>query len=451
MIGNVWISERETRAKESIAAAARAVSARAGIITGVTNPMIELDDPRIFHAVASVTDTSRLYGNASALGNSGAGLTQNIARASAIGEALERYCCASYDTRSLIVSSFNELRLSGRKAVHPRDFPLYSETQYRRPEFIFHHFTEDVSITWTSGYSLVRDEPVLVPACLVYVPFKYDHSGDLIAFGVTTGLCCGRSRLEAILGGLYEVVERDAIMIMWMNQLPCRRIALGSGARLSAIVEERFVPSGLGFYLNDITTDLPIPVAFASIIDRTRDGLAVAVGAAANLDPEAAALKALIEAAQGRRWLKLMNQQNAGLQFREDFRDVVSFDDHVRLFGSAAGISRLGFLIDGPEEIDIKSVKTKGSSTVKEDLKHCLTALAENGMDVVAVDVTLPDVAELGFSVVKVLIPGLIDINADHNYPLLGGERLYTVPRRLGFVGHDTKESTLTKIPHPFP
>lgn len=132
MVDSVWISERDTRARESIAAASRAVGTRAGIITHVSNRMIDHDDPRVFHAVASVTDTARLYGNAGASGNSGAGLTWEIALASAIGEAFERYCCAGYDDRDLIVSSFSELQMSALKAVHPKAFALYSEAQYRR-------------------------------------------------------------------------------------------------------------------------------------------------------------------------------------------------------------------------------------------------------------------------------------------------------------------------------
>jgi ribosomal protein S12 methylthiotransferase accessory factor len=434
-----------------VAAASRAIGARAGIIKHISNRMIEADDPRMFQAVTSATDTARLYGTEGSPANSGAGLTWELALASAIGETIERYCCASYDERSLPVSNYRELQRAGVKAIHPEALPLYSESQYRRPGFIHHRFTEDVVVTWTRGYSLIRKEEVWVPACLVYVPFRCKNPGDDIAFGVTTGLSCARSRLEAILGGLYEAVERDAIMIMWMNRLPCPSIVLDSGLWLPAIVKERFAPSGLSCYLNDITTDLSIPTMFALIVDNCHDGLAVVAGAAANLDTEAAALKALTEAAQGRPWLKWMNKHYGIHRFREDFSDVITFDDHVRLYGSAASTSHVRFLIDQPAKRDIGSVHGVGSKSPEQDLKWCLDTLAAKGLDVIIVDVTQPDVEGLGFSVVKVLIPQLADINADHHYPLLGKKRLYTVPRLLGFTEQDTEEADLNPIPHPFP
>jgi len=85
------------------------------------------------------------------------------------------------------------------------------------------------------------------------------------------------------------------------------------------------------------------------------------------------------------------------------------------------------------------------------DLDRCISACAEKNLDVIVVDLTQPDVAELGFTVVKVLVPGLIDINADHNYPLLGGHRLYALPRLLGYTDRDVTEAELNRIPHPFP
>jgi len=217
------------------------------------------------------------------------------------------------------------------------------------------------------------------------------------------------------------------------------------------ILRERFTPCGLEFHLNDITTDLQIPVLFALLIDKQNDGLAVAAGASANLNPEAAALKALIEAAQVRQWLKLIRQQDRNDRYREDFSDVVSFEDHVRLYGSLSSIPYVHFLTQSPELKDISAIPTLGALNPVQDLKRCVKALASKGFDVLVVDLTQPDVQELGLHVVKVLVPGMIDINADHNYPLLGGDRLRNVPRTLGGIDHDVRETEFNVIPHPFP
>src|SRR6266404_1437656 len=315
------MAEWNRNARETVAAASLGVGERAGIIKHITVQMIEPDDPRLFHAVTTATNTERLYGHeqrTSHTTSSGAGLTRELALASAIGESLERYCSAIYDERQLIVSSHNDLRQRGLKAVAGHQLVLYSDSQYRRPGFIHHRFTDDREVTWTYGYSLSRQQWILVPACLVYVPYRYTRPDDLIGFGVSTGLCCRRSLADAILGGLYEVVERDAIMCMWMNRIPFPTISLDSGVWLPSTLKDRFSPCGVRFHLNDITTDLGIPVLFGLLIDERNDGLAVSVGASSNLDQEAAALKALVEAAQVRRWLRIM-KQDAPRSYCADF------------------------------------------------------------------------------------------------------------------------------------
>ena len=304
-------SERETgRLPRPWSRPERAVDERVGIIKYVTDRAIEPDDPRVFQAATEVTDVAPLrlvYPRTDRKQRSRA--DERDGDGQHHRQSLERYCSAIYDGGDLVVDSYSNLARQGKEAVRPHAFALHSATQYARPGFIHHPFTEDTVVSWTQGYSLTREEPILVPACLVYVPYRFHHPGDLIAFGVSSGLCCARSTPAAILGGLYEVIERDAIMIMWMNQMARARVDLTSGSWLPEVVRERFTPSMLGVHVNDITSDLPVPVMFALLIDRTNDGLAVVAGASANLDPQAAALKAMVEAAQGRRWLKMMNRR----------------------------------------------------------------------------------------------------------------------------------------------
>src|SRR5918998_946524 len=452
---STWIRSKHDRARDSVRAASRAIGGRASIIKGTFDLTIEPDDPRLFYAITEATNPARLYGNGDlegvvSNGNSGAGLTQEMAASSAIGETIERFCCAIYDQQSLIVSSYTKLQRAGLKAVPPDAFALFSDRQYTQDGFMYQRFTYDTEVSWTWGYSLVKNEPVLVPACLVYLPYRYEHRGDLIADGVSTGLCCGRSVAEAILGGLYEVVERDAIMIMWMNQLPCPGLNTASGLWLPKVLQERFAPSNLGFYINDISTDIPVPVIFGLLIDERNEGMAVAVGASANLDAEGAALKALLEAAQGRLWLKSMKRSGTRV-YREDFTDVEYFEDHVRLFGSLNSIPYVNFLTQRSVDKDIHSVRTLQVVDTAQDLERCVNVLAAKGFDVIVVNLTQPDIEDLGFFVVKVLVPGLVDINPNHNLPHLGGKRLYTVPRMLGYRDRTIREHEMTSIPHPFP
>jgi ribosomal protein S12 methylthiotransferase accessory factor len=67
----------------------------------------------------------------------------------------------------------------------------------------------------------------------------------------------------------------------------------------------------------------------------------------------------------------------------------------------------------------------------------------------VTVDVTPPDIRDLGFTVVKTLVPGLVDLNPEHLLPPKGNRRLYEVPERLGYGRRS--EDVLYDVPHPFP
>jgi ribosomal protein S12 methylthiotransferase accessory factor len=87
----------------------------------------------------------------------------------------------------------------------------------------------------------------------------------------------------------------------------------------------------------------------------------------------------------------------------------------------------------------------------ESDLRKVLSILDKRGFDVLVVDLTTPDVRELGLHVVRVLIPGLQPLHGDHCYPFLGGKRLYEVPCRLGLRNNPLREDKVFKLPHPFP
>jgi ribosomal protein S12 methylthiotransferase accessory factor len=136
---------------------------------------------------------------------------------------------------------------------------------------------------------------------------------------------------------------------------------------------------------------------------------------------------------------------------QHDFSDVRHFEDHVSLFGWRQSLRYIDFLTSVRVERSLGSEDPPYMSDVTSQLRHCLDVLTDLGLDVIVVDVTQPDIGSLGVHVVKVLIPGLTNINADHNYPLLGGSRLYSVPRLLGYRHGDCSEEELNRVPHPFP
>lgn len=444
-----WIRDAEDRAATCMARAAPAIGAGYGIIRAVWDLSIEPDDPRLFHAAARTASCEPLFNRSCFDHNGGSGLTRELARASAVGETIERYAAAAYDERTLISATYAELTSEGLRALNPGSIPLYSERQYCTPGFPYRPFRPESRITWTWGTSLVSHHEVLVPACLVFIPFLGDSD---IAHAVSTGLACDISPAGATLNGLYEVIERDAVMITWMGLLPAPRLLIDRLPMLDDLFDRIFRPSGLEFVMSDISTDLGIPVVFALAIDRSNDGLALTAGAAANADYERATLKALIEAAQGRLWLK--NEQAEGrLGQILDRRKVATFDDHVRWFGHRRHLGYVDFLATSAEVVapDAAWPEAGGRDGLSQErqLGHIVSMLASHDLDVIVVDITPSDVKDLGFTVVRTLVPGLVELNPGHPLPRNGSRRLYDVPYRLGYGLRD--EDDLNDVPHPFP
>lgn len=437
-----WLRAAEERATTCLAYAAPALDPRYGIIPNVWDLPIDADDPRLFQMATGMAHCERLFGRGGFTHNGGAGLIRQLALASAVGETLERYSAAAYDADALVVASFDDLAGRGIGAIDPSTLRQFSPRQFATAGFPYQPYRRSRPISWTWGESLVSHQRLLVPAHMVFIPFFGESD---LAPGISTGLACDVSPVGARLSGLNEVIERDAVMISWLAELPAPRVDIGRWPALSGTFHRYFSPSRLEFVVNDITTDLDVTVMFALAIDRFNEGLALTVGAAANVDPQVAAMKALVEAAQGRLWLK--SQVAEGVTAVVDPAQIGDFDEHVRWFGEQEHLRFVDFLTTAPEQPSPPPEVADESAAARLD--RVVAGLAGKGFDVVVVDVTPPDVADLGFSVVKVLVPGLVDLNADHRFPPLGNSRLYQVPDRLGYGPR--REEDMNRVPHPFP
>ena len=72
-------------------------------------------------------------------------------------------------------------------------------------------------------------------------------------------------------------------------------------------------------------------------------------------------------------------------------------------------------------------------------------------MQLIVKDLTTSDVNQLGFSVVKVIIPELQQIEADYNFRYLNCKRTREVPKKLGYGDLAENSKMYNRAPHPFP
>jgi ribosomal protein S12 methylthiotransferase accessory factor len=428
----------------------RAIDPLTGIVRFVSEIPLEAGEPEIFNFSAKMCDSRRFFPVGCFDHNGGAGLTREDARMAAIGEAIERYCSSVYFPDELLLGSRNELA-DGARAIAPGAIALFHPEQ--RGTIGYAWFDDATRLSWTPGYSITRHEPVLVPACLTYLPyhpFWGERGEETIGPSITTGQAAAASYRDAVLRGIYETVERDAFIITWLNRLPVPRIDIRSSRRVAEIFEARLARPNLHYTLHRLATDLDIPSILCVLVDTHYEPAMVCTGGAAHLDPESAAIKALIEAVQTREWARYMGRRRKPAVFESDYSNLNDFDRHVELFAYGDMSPAMKFLTEAPEVCNFADLPKGSTGDIAGDLRRVKRLVEAAGHEILIVDLTSADVAETGFRVVKVFIPGMQQIEGDHTHRLLGGQRLFEVPRRLGYPAA-ADIGAFNPDPHPYP
>lgn len=419
-----------------------------GIVRDLRDATVEPNCPAIFVSGAESADTSPYFGVPCTESNSGAGLTRHAARLSAVGEAVERYASAAFDPALLRFGTRESL---GEPALAPEAFELFHESQ-REALHRYARFGPDTPLAWVEGFSLTRRAPCWLPAATVFLPYfrAFEERGEaIICPSYSTGLSAGCTVPEALYYGLCEVIERDAFMAMWMNRLPLPSIDFSGDDALVRTYEEVFARDALEYVLLDATTDVGVPAVFCLILDHALSPPLVSIGGAARLSAAEAARKAMLEAAHTYQWARTLRRERK--RYRADFADVVEFSDHVALHASGALHGSLDFLRENPVRRDLAAMPEMAPGSYVEAVRIITNRLEALGMEAFAVDLTTPDVGEIGFQVARALVPGLIPLHADNALKPLGHGRLYDIARRMGY---DTRRRTIEEmnpIPHPFP
>ena len=439
--------------RETIRRGSRLISRKVGLIRRVDVTRYQAQDPVVFAAGVLPADFSRCLSGGVAIQAGGAGDTAAIALASAIGEAVERHCACFPDRDEIVAGTFREL---AEDAVSPDLLRLFSREQVERfdpsePDY----FDERSRIGWVSGYSLTKRRERLVPASYVYLNYQPGKGEANIGGHASTGLAAATTREEAILSALLETVERDAFTIGWMHRRAGRRINVDDEDVQQTLRVRLWAdrPSvDLKFF--DLTTEVPIPVVLVVMRRQSEYGPVACVGAASRLSPRRAVGKCIQEAGQNFPYLRHLMESEKGWQPATDFSNLINFDYHFLNYVKRPDLvpKAFAFFDECEDRVALSQLPDHATGRVLADLEYCVAQLGEAGFEVIVTDITTPEIAEVGFSVVRVIVPGLVPLHGDHRRPFLGVRRLFDAPfcRGLHARGH-SPESGLNPFPHPFP
>jgi YcaO-like protein with predicted kinase domain len=323
--------------------------------------------------------------------HAGKGGSPLAAQLSAVMEAIERVCGESLSNDRVICASYETLcRKSGRAVLDPETLNLPFDTIY----------TPERVIRWTVGYDIIGAEHVWVPVDAVISPAEE----GVCSGAETNGLAAGNTITEATLHAVYELIERDAASIEHFVELyaePSDRLAPAVRMiNVTRLPEEagawvdRLATKGLKVVVQDMTTEIGVPVFGALIVDEAFAGnmgqLTIFAGHGCDLSSRRAVFRAITEATQA--------HSIVSLGARETFEGTRPLPDR------SARLRRSLDVLQPQEQVPFRGDEFN-SGDLWRDLQAALERLSSAGLKrCIIVDLTRSD---LGIPVIRAMVPGL--------------------------------------------
>ena len=346
----------------------------------------------------------------------GKGVNDVAARASLVCESLERHSAVYREGDCGLIESFEKQS----KAISPNSIMLFSDDQYRthqsakwqnNPFFrVPQKLDVTVPIAWTSVWSLTNQREAYVPTALCYLGYpKQDH---VYAVACTNGLAAGNCVTEAILQGLLELIERDAIAVWWYNRLRVPAIVLSEIADwyLNDVLL-LLLEMGRTLTVLDVSHDLPVYV-YVAVSTREQETNGIMLGFGAHLDPKIARRRAVSE------MLQMLAQA-----MRNGKENLAAYESHpdidTRRWLCEANVTEQSHLLPSSGIAHDENC-FREPSDLADAVRILVNSLRCKEIEVLVLDLTRRDV---GLPVVRVIAPGL-----RHFWPRFGPGRLYDLP-----------------------
>ncbi|KKH94374.1 hypothetical protein EO95_08575 [Methanosarcina sp. 1.H.T.1A.1] len=319
---------------------------------------------------------------------SGKGSTEQRARISAIMESFERCLAERPGINANIGGGISapalvESYLNARETCSVLDPSSLLLAQPFNPSSL---------IEWVGAYDLMSGEEEFVSANAVYHPYDAPGQCQKLFLSNTNGLASGNTLEEAILHGLLEVIERDAISTAQFSRDLGKEIVLTEEDGYLYELAQKFKDAGVELKIWLVPTDTGIPTVIAATDDaKLKDPALLVMGAGSHLKPEIAVARAITEAAQSR----VVQIQGAREDTdREGFIRSVGYDRMKRLNW---------FWFEEGEKISLSEVKDLSGKSPSENIDVILEKLKGLVEKVLVVDLSREEIA---VPVVRVIIPG---------------------------------------------
>ncbi|MEX2982483.1 YcaO-like family protein [Streptomyces sp. C36] len=371
-------------------------------------------------------------------GAGGAPDPERAARLS-VAEALERYSTCVEQPERTIWATAEEL---GEEALDLRKFPRCSPAELAHPKALTVDIDTRAPMRWVRGWSLTRRKPKWVPAVQTWMHISPLSAGERAWNPISTGCATHTDLSQALVNALCEVVERDAIALTWYQRLTLPRIEFDHVPAALAPFLEKSRKSLVETVFFDATTDLGIPTIYSIDLSPDNEVLGQMVMCNTSLDPADSVAKIIRESASSRIAMQAQREMPESV---DDFQHVFHGASYM---GRPERRSDFDFLLDGRERRAFSEMPTMTTGESGRDLALLVELLDRAGYEAVAVECTTDEARDVGFRVVRVLVPELVPLAFTHRARYLAHPRIYEAPRRMGYPVR--QEAEINPLPQPF-
>lgn len=414
---------------------------KAGIISSFSKMAQVPDEPPIFHWRVDFGEKHKSVAGGMSSENYGDALVASLA------EALERYLWFEKTDyfMSPKVSSSEKMR---HPAVLPERFAGFTEEQKLRPELAL---TKDKEYLWIRGWSWTQDREIYIPAQIIsyaaYQAGRRDRKEPTIRIPITTGLATYPDRIEAVLRGALEIIERDAFMITWLNQLSLPRIRLEELAHNQASLKKILASCKkyrIGVHAVRLITDAPAHAVCVITEDLTKNRPRIVLGLKAHQNIVSAVEGALLEALRMRRNIRdYLKRPPATWRTDKSVQEILH-TERTLYWAEGDRDQNLRFMFSGEEKTASSGVWEDDSP--KQHLSRIVDWCKSRGYEMSSVSL-LSSQNPTPWHVEMVVMPELQPIHQTEKYPYLGGVRLKEIPELFGY---EPRKVSYSEKPHPF-
>lgn len=304
-------------------------------------------------------------------------------------------------------------------------------------------------IGWVKGTKLNNNKEVFVPAQMVYLNYynwaHKRHKERKFIQQVSNGGCFGFTKESAILRGIYELIERDAILTKYLANLPLYSIDISSvqNDRVSAL-NNTIKQYNFNNILIDTTGDLGIPTYISAAIDQSSIVPQVTFGAKASLHEISAIMGALEESHMGRTWVRYELLNRNGEIPKVDPNNIRTRLERAFYYADKKHSKSFFKSLHKKRFIPKKLTNNKDLDSDKKELSLLIELLTKKNIRIIAVDIKPSFLNEYPIYIYKVIMPDLQFLYLEEKNKNINMKRIESVCR---FYGH-APPSKLQNIPH---